>query len=389
MLWAAVLLLLGSLEPSGAWVQPRTRLGRGRAQRYSVEDVPGSLEALVEPSGATSGYMNQQTMLRVKDGPASVEFYTKVLGMSLLRRYDFEEYSFSLMFMGYADPTDIPEAGVEKTMFLLRQLGTIELTWNWGTEEDNAFPGYADGNDEERGFGHIGLTVPDVYAACRRFDSLGVKYRKRPDEGGMKGLAFILDPDGYSVEILSSTRMAGGISEDGNAEGTDAEEEDPTRYAMTQTMLRVRDPAESLRFYSEVLGMRLLNDIHFPEYSFSLYFMGYCDPKDVPKDKTVRTRWCFEQCAAVELTHNWGTEAEKGFRYSNGNDEEKRGFGHIGLVVPDVYEACDRFSAMGVDFRKEPDSGGMKRLAFIRDPDGYSIEILDTKSLAPFEDLAS
>ena len=106
--------------------------------------------------------------------------------------------------------------------------GLIELTHNWGTESDPSFAGYHSGNAAPQGFGHIGLVVPDVAAACARFDSLGVMFVscdccaqrrvgvlvtdllvsyclkvKRPDEGKMRNLAFIVDPDGHWVEILT------------------------------------------------------------------------------------------------------------------------------------------------------------------------------------------
>ena len=160
---------------------------------------------------ATADYVMNQTMLRIRDPERSLKFYRDVLGMTLLDRYDFESMKFSLYFMGYPDDSDgpIPEDPVERARWVFGRKALIELTHNWGTESDRDFAGYHNGNQEPRGFGHIGVSVPDVRAACERFESLGVEFVKRPDEGSMKGLAFIRDPDGYWIEILS----AGGLSD--------------------------------------------------------------------------------------------------------------------------------------------------------------------------------
>ncbi len=154
----------------------------------------------------------------------------------------------------------------------------------------------------------------------------------------------------------------------------------PTRdFVMNQTMLRIKDPAKTIPFYEEVLGMTLLEKFDFPDMAFSLYFVGY-PSGPIPEDRSERTRWIFDQPALIELTHNYGTEEDTDFSYHDGN-ADPRGFGHIGISVPDVYAACARFEELGVDFVKRPDDGTMKGLAFIKDPDGYWIEILSSRGL--------
>ncbi len=150
-------------------------------------------------------------------------------------------------------------------------------------------------------------------------------------------------------------------------------------FVMNQTMLRIKDPEKSVAFYQDVLGMTLLEKFDFPEMEFSLYFMGY-PQEEIPSDATERARWIFDQPALLELTHNYGTENQEDFTYHNGNDDP-RGFGHIGISVPDVYAASERFEQLGVEFVKKPDDGNMKGLAFVKDPDGYWIEILSSRGL--------
>lgn len=164
----------------------------------------------VAATQATRDYIMSQTMLRVRDPETSVAFYRDVLGMTLLNRFDFPEMKFSLYFMGYLRPEDgeLPTDPVARAEFTFNQKAAIELTHNWGTESDANFAGYHNGNADPRGFGHIGITVPDVYAASARFEKLGVEFVKRPDDGKMKGLAFIKDPDGYWIEVLSAKNSA-------------------------------------------------------------------------------------------------------------------------------------------------------------------------------------
>jgi lactoylglutathione lyase len=119
------------------------------------------------------------TMLRVGDLDKSLDFYTRVLGMTLLRRNDYPEGKFTLAFVGY---------GAES------EQAVIELTYNWGVDQ------YELGN----AFGHIALEVDDAYAACDKIRTAGGKVVR--DAGPMKHgntvIAFVEDPDGYKIELI-------------------------------------------------------------------------------------------------------------------------------------------------------------------------------------------
>ena len=165
------------------------------------------MEELTKPlSKGTEEFVFNQTMLRIKDPKQSLEFYVNVLGLTLIKKLDFPEMEFTLYFLGYlrADDAPVPSDSIKRAEYAFSQKAMLELTHNYGTEDDADFS-YHDGNTDPRGFGHIGITVPDVYAACAEFEKKGVEFVKKPDDGNMKGLAFIKDPDGYWIEILSAT----------------------------------------------------------------------------------------------------------------------------------------------------------------------------------------
>jgi lactoylglutathione lyase len=154
-------------------------------------------------------------------------------------------------------------------------------------------------------------------------------------------------------------------------------------FRLNHSMLRVKDPRASLAFYTHVLGMRVLRKVDFPEMKFSLYFLARVEAEaaQVPQDTGERTVWTFRQEGVLELTHNWGTEQQAGFSYHDGN-AQPQGFGHICFAVPDLDAAVKWFDQNGVDFVKRPDQGKMKNVAFIKDPDGYWIEIVQPDLLA-------
>ena len=157
----------------------------------------------------SSGFRFNHTMLRVKDPKRSLEFYTGVLGMTLLCVKRFEQMSFDLYFLAKlseAERQNLPE-GDDLAIYTFRQRGILELTHNYGTEDDEGFS-YHSGNSEPKGFGHICFCVPDLSAAVAWFDAKGVAFQKRPEEGKMNNIAFIKDPDGYWIEIVQADLMA-------------------------------------------------------------------------------------------------------------------------------------------------------------------------------------
>ena len=156
-------------------------------------------------------------------------------------------------------------------------------------------------------------------------------------------------------------------------------------FIMQQTMMRVKDPKVSLEFYCNILGMQLIHYSDFPQWKFTVYFVGYVDKARIPESSKERWEFCLKTPGCVELTHNYGSEIEEGKVYNTGNADAtgtsdnkpvRGGFGHIGITVPDVYAACQRFKDLGVEIKKSPNSGGMKGLAFVKDPDGYLVEVL-------------
>ena len=184
----------------------------------------------------------------------------------------------------------------------------------------------------------------------------------------MKGLAFALDPDGYWIEIVSR----GG------------DNTNVRRFSLAQTMLRVKDPLPSVEFYTKHLNMTQVNVRHFSD--FSLYFLASLPESmlaKVPQDLSSPEASSFvketlypNNIPVLELTHNHGTENQDSFKYDNGNTDGRRGFGHIGFLVDDLNNTCERLLNDNVEFKKKPEEGRMRNIAFALDPDGYWVELI-------------
>lgn len=170
---------------------------------FNGENYPG----VKTPTQESAGFRLNHTMLRIKDPEKSLAFYTHVLGMTVLRRLDFEEMQFSLYFLTKIQPDQtVPDGKSDRTVWTFSQTGILEFTHNWGTEHEEGFS-YHDGNAQPQGFGHICFSVPDLDTAIAWFDANDVTYVKRPEQGKIRDVAFIKDVDGYWIEIVEAARL--------------------------------------------------------------------------------------------------------------------------------------------------------------------------------------
>ncbi len=125
------------------------------------------------------------------------------------------------------------------------------------------------------------------------------------------------------------------------------------------TMLRVGNLERSIKFYTEILGMKLLRTSENPEYRYSLAFVGFVDEAT--------------GAAVIELTHNWDTD----------NYDLGTGYGHVAIGEEDIYGRCAAIEAAGGNVTRQPGpvAGGTTEIAFVEDPDGYKIEFIQMRSI--------
>ncbi len=258
--------------------------------------------------------------------------------MSLIQKLEFPDAKFDLYFLAYNSANAISPN--HKTF---DREGVIELTHNYGTEND---PDYKvnNGNVEpHRGFGHTCISVDNIQAACKRIEDAGYKFQKKLTEGRMRHIAFVLDPDGYWVEVVgqkpleetenvttthvSTYRMVGCCSLPSKCVQV-------LTVPQNHTMIRVKDAEKSLKFYQDVLGMSLFRTSGNPAAGFTLYILGYPGIKGLPSEGGTTS----DREGLLELTWNHGTEKHDNFSYHDGN-KGPQGFGHI-CKVPSSFAAA-------------------------------------------------
>lgn len=128
--------------------------------------------------------------------PPTVKFY-EFLGMSLLNKLTFPDNKFDLYFLGFDSPKALSHG-----KWTSDRPGLIELTHNYGTENDDSFSVNNGNVEPHRGFGHTCISVDNLQAACQRIEDAGYSFKKKLSDGKMRNIAFALDPDGYWVEIV-------------------------------------------------------------------------------------------------------------------------------------------------------------------------------------------
>jgi lactoylglutathione lyase len=151
--------------------------------------------------------------LRIKDPKRSVAFY-EYLGMKLIQKLPNPDAKFDLYFLAY----DSPKAVSHGNHWTDRE-GIVELTHNYGTEDDAEYKITNGNTDPYKGFGHLCISVDNIQAACQRLEDAGYKFQKKLTDGRMRHIAFVLDPDGYWVEVIGQKP----VEETEKTEHTDVE----------------------------------------------------------------------------------------------------------------------------------------------------------------------
>eukprot|EP00903_Cladosiphon_okamuranus_P017638 g16246.t1 len=270
-------------------------------------------------------------MLRCKDPAASIKYYEERYGMKLVDVYHAPTIGKSNYFLASlrdGEGETWPTAGTTEAHRRLfdMQHACLQLEHEHGSEND-PYLVYSNGNDEpHRGFGHLAFLTADVYQASEELERAGVSFKKKPDEGRMKGLAFAYDPSGYWVELVKRNK--------------------------------------------EVC------ELHFD--GFSLYFLQSLPSEEMARLPASDSPEAYSRMGqswepVLELTHNHGTESDPTFSYHDGNTDPK-GFGFLGFIADDLDGAARCLNERGVPEIPEPAvfKGKLRRF---RDPDGYHVQL--------------
>ncbi len=307
-----------------------------------------------------SSFLTSHTCLHVSDLEKSVYWYCNSFAMKKIKQFETSKYKS--VFVAF-DSRGQPHNGSSVS----QRDGVVELR-----ELKNSKAKVFDGNsDPYKGFGHLCVSVSNIAVAQKDLQEKQVNFKKRLEDGRQKNIAFVTDPDGYWVELIEN--------------GIDKTEEalNFSSNRMNHTMIRVRDPVVSLKFYRETLGMKLFSTRNFPEAQFSLYFLGYENASRYDENSEDFVAQSARQ-SIVELTHNYGTESDssfKGYYVFDKDSDEVVGFDHIAISTKNAEQFAKEL-ADSVNwitrFNEDPE---LKDIALLTDPDGYKIQIQSYEAL--------
>ncbi|KAF4428852.1 GLO1-glyoxalase I [Fusarium acutatum] len=281
--------------------------------------------------------------IRVKDPRSTIQFY-KLLGLSVVQKLSFPENKFDLYFLGVDSPGS-PSHG----KFTFDRQGLIELTHNYGTESDDNYR-VSNGNEKPYlGFSHISITVANVQSTYQTLANAGYKFQQ--DASSRNKPVIALDPDGYWIHISEQNSLNNNVTPDA-----------ARLSSVNQYALRVTDAAPSVRYYTENLGMKLIQTLDSENGNSKTFLLGY--PSTGPFTGT-------EDLSRREglLALIWQVGEDAISQVHNGNDQPQ-GFGHI---------SCARLEGLNVAWKKRLTDGKMKNVAFLLDPDNYWIELVQNE----------
>lgn len=284
--------------------------------------------------------VTNSTTLYVSDLEASKKWYKDAFNLIALRETSSADYKSAFI-------------GMESELPLGAHDGVVEL------RQLNVAKKIVTGNaDPYKGFGHLCVSVSNIVAAQKELLSQGVEFKKKLEDGRQHNIAFVLDPDGYWIELIEN--------------GLNKQEDvyDMSVNKMNHSMIRVKDPKKSLEFYQGVLGMHLFITREFPEAEFTLYFLGY-DHTEGEVDGSILAN--ARRQSIIELTHNYGTEKDTDFSYyvtgKDAKEDEVVGFSHFAVSSKDPAAFIDSIASKAEFISREANT------AVLADPDGWRVEI--------------
>ncbi|KAF5549377.1 Lactoylglutathione lyase [Fusarium mexicanum] len=290
--------------------------------------------------------------IRVKDPRRTIQFY-ELLGLSVVQKLSFPENKFDLYFLGVDSP-----GSPSHRKFTFDRQGLIELTHNYGTESDENYR-VSNGNEKPYlGFSHISISAANVQSTYQTLAKAGYTFQRDVSSGNEQVIA--LDPDGYWVHITEQNSPSKSVLSDAAGQSR-----------VNQYTLRVTDATQSVRYYTENLGMKLIKTLDGENGNSKTYLLGY--PSTGPFTGT-------EDLSRREglLALIWQSGENAISQVHNGNDQPQ-GFGHICVTVDNINAACARLEDLNVVWKKKLTDGKMKNVAFLLDPDNYWIELVQNE----------